>query len=147
MARPTAVTRSRLAEAVRRIRLQLEETQEEFARRLGVSVGSVARYETNARPSQRVIRKLRDLARDVGRFDLMELLGILLPTVGVDEGFLLERAFSEFMRHPNPRRMRMLKRVLQKEFTELETSHRQLESKIIAGTSAARARAKEPKTP
>jgi transcriptional regulator with XRE-family HTH domain len=60
----TVSTRTPLAEAIRRFRLTFGETQEEFADRTGLSVSTIARYETSARPSDEALKRLSELARE-----------------------------------------------------------------------------------
>lgn len=56
--------RTPLAEAIRRFRLTFGETQEQFADRTGLSIGTIARYETSARPSAEALKRLSGLARE-----------------------------------------------------------------------------------
>ena len=72
MARRTQVERTPLAEAIRSLREHFEETQEEFSKRLNVTIGTLARYETNAQPNVRTLRLMRDLAIKAGQRDLAE---------------------------------------------------------------------------
>jgi transcriptional regulator with XRE-family HTH domain len=51
-----------LADLIRYFRVHVGDTQEEFARRLGVSVGSVAHYETGSRPNKRVLKRMSEIA-------------------------------------------------------------------------------------
>ncbi len=62
--------RSPIAEAIRSLRATAGESQQEFAQRAGLSVVSVARYETDARPKKAVLARLAEVARDLGRADL-----------------------------------------------------------------------------
>lgn len=64
MARPTQKERTPLAQAIRRFRIALEDSQQQFAKRLGVALTSVARYETNFQPSADVMVKLAQVARE-----------------------------------------------------------------------------------
>ncbi len=57
-------TRTPLAEAIRRFRLTFGETQQQFADRTGLSIATIARYETNARPSDEALKRLSELARE-----------------------------------------------------------------------------------
>lgn len=56
--------RTSLAEAIRRFRLTFGETQQEFADRTGLSIGTIARYETSARPSPEALKRLAELAKE-----------------------------------------------------------------------------------
>ena len=56
--------RTPLAEAIRRFRLTFGETQQEFADRTGLSIGTIARYETSARPSPEALKRLAELAKE-----------------------------------------------------------------------------------
>jgi transcriptional regulator with XRE-family HTH domain len=64
MARPTEINRTPMAETVRKLRLSMNETQEAFARRIGVSAVTIARYETNAYPKKVFAKRLAALARE-----------------------------------------------------------------------------------
>jgi|GEM_PF-3513616 len=44
--------------------MTFDETQQEFANRTGLSVITIARYETNSRPKQRVLQKFAEMARE-----------------------------------------------------------------------------------
>ena len=70
MARPTKKKRTALSEAVKRLRLALGDTQQLFAVRTGLSVVSVARYETNSEPSQHVLGQFARLAKNHRMGDL-----------------------------------------------------------------------------
>jgi transcriptional regulator with XRE-family HTH domain len=59
-----ASARTPLAEAIRRFRLTFGETQQEFADRTGLSIGTIARYETSAPPSVVALKRLSELARE-----------------------------------------------------------------------------------
>jgi transcriptional regulator with XRE-family HTH domain len=54
-----------MAKAIRRFRLKLGDTQQQLASRIGISITSVARYETNSPPSDEVLTRLAELARDL----------------------------------------------------------------------------------
>jgi len=67
MSRPTVLTCDEtICPIVRRFRLRLHETQQQFAIRLNTSVRTVARYETVRAPHGAVLRQLEALARDTG---------------------------------------------------------------------------------
>jgi transcriptional regulator with XRE-family HTH domain len=51
-----------MSETIRKLRITFSDTQEQFARRLGVSSVTVARYETNFPPSAKILKRLSDLA-------------------------------------------------------------------------------------
>jgi transcriptional regulator with XRE-family HTH domain len=59
-----ASARTPLAEAIRRFRLTFGETQQQFADRTGLSIATIARYETSARPSAEALKQLSDLAKE-----------------------------------------------------------------------------------
>jgi transcriptional regulator with XRE-family HTH domain len=108
---------------IRQIRRKLGLTQLEFARRLGVTKGSVARYETGSIPRLRVLYEVAKLGGATGAWVLhgisgtdrkMPLLGPLelnltKPLAGL-LGFL-ERKAPALANLPQPHRRRYEKRV------------------------------------
>lgn len=64
MSRPTNIQRTHAAIAIQRIREAFGETQEQFAKRLGVSLTSIARYETNWPLGKSVQQQLAGLAKE-----------------------------------------------------------------------------------
>ena len=56
--------RNPVAEAIRRFRIMFGDTQQQFAVRTGLSVATIARYETNSRPSPEALKRLSDLAEN-----------------------------------------------------------------------------------
>jgi transcriptional regulator with XRE-family HTH domain len=63
MARPTRIRKSPMAQAISRFRQTLGDTQQQFAARTGLSVTSIARYETNSPPSKKVLARFVEIAR------------------------------------------------------------------------------------
>lgn len=63
----------KLDSAVLELRTKLGCSQDEFAKRIGVTTRSVSRYETGSHPSSNVLAVLIRLARDLGRLDLAEV--------------------------------------------------------------------------
>ena len=59
-----------LTEAVKSLRLSLGESQQQFSNRLGIALGTVARYETKNPPKGPVLLTLADTARKAQRWDL-----------------------------------------------------------------------------
>lgn len=53
-----------MAQAIRRFRGALGDTQRQFARRLGAALTSVGRYETNAQPSGEILKRLGKVAQE-----------------------------------------------------------------------------------
>jgi transcriptional regulator with XRE-family HTH domain len=82
--RPTDIVRSPAANSVIELRAALGETQQQFAMRLGSSMGSVARYETNRDPTARVLARMYLAAIESGQCGLIETFWDLLC---VDVGF------------------------------------------------------------
>jgi transcriptional regulator with XRE-family HTH domain len=70
-----SVTTARsIAEAIRQIRTETGETQEKFAKRLGVSVFTIAKYETGVhQPKASIVTKLALQAQSAGLPDLAVL--------------------------------------------------------------------------
>jgi transcriptional regulator with XRE-family HTH domain len=66
--------RTELAQIIRRLRVALGDTQQQFALRLDTSITSIARYETNSTPAREVIDRMADLAREEGLPKFAELL-------------------------------------------------------------------------
>jgi transcriptional regulator with XRE-family HTH domain len=52
-----------MAQAISRFRQTLGDTQQQFAARTGLSVTSIARYETNSPPSDKVLARFVEIAR------------------------------------------------------------------------------------
>ncbi len=52
-----------MAQAISRFRQTLGDTQQQFATRTGLSVTSIARYETNSPPSEKVLTRFVEIAR------------------------------------------------------------------------------------
>ena len=52
-----------MAQAISRFRQTLGDTQQQFAARTGLSVTSIARYETNSPPSEKVLARFVEVAR------------------------------------------------------------------------------------
>src|SRR6266516_7733533 len=67
MPRPTELERTPMAQAIRRFRTTLGDTQHQFAERMGVTLTSIARYETNSRPSRAVLAKLAAIAQEANQ--------------------------------------------------------------------------------
>lgn len=63
-----------ICQTVKRLRLELGDTQQEFAQRLGLAISTVVRYEHNRAPKG---RELADLYRLAGKHDLHECAKIL----------------------------------------------------------------------
>ena len=63
---------SAAGEAVKALRQHLKMTQQRFAQEVGISINSIARYETGRTPRGRILITLQDLALRVGRQDLYE---------------------------------------------------------------------------
>jgi transcriptional regulator with XRE-family HTH domain len=59
------------AEAIKSLRAQLNESQQEFSNRLGVVVRTVARWEREQSPRGDMLLKLADVASQVARQDLV----------------------------------------------------------------------------
>lgn len=71
LARPTQIRRSKFAEAVRELRAHLGETQQQFAGRLGTSVVTVAKYETDmSRPGAATLARLAQISAENNLPDL-----------------------------------------------------------------------------
>lgn len=62
-----------VAEAIKALRAQLGESQQQFSNRLGVVVRTVARWELEQPPKGDVLLRLFDLSQEVGREDLMRV--------------------------------------------------------------------------
>jgi transcriptional regulator with XRE-family HTH domain len=73
--------RTELAQIIRRLRVALGDTQQQFALRLDTSITSIARYETNSTPAREVIDRMADLAREEGLPKFAELLEQSLTAV------------------------------------------------------------------
>jgi transcriptional regulator with XRE-family HTH domain len=69
------------------LRSKLGETQQQFALRLGSSMGSVARYETNRDPTRRVLGRMYLAAIESGQCRLIETFwDLLCADVGFPSG-------------------------------------------------------------
>jgi transcriptional regulator with XRE-family HTH domain len=118
--------RSPIAEAIRSLRIDLGDTQQEFAHRTGLSVVSIARYETNALPKKAVLTRLIKIAEDAGRNDLQsifqrassaepaepeidESIQFVLQQMGTTEG-------NDFLRRISPQRLKRIRKLLSREF-------------------------------
>jgi transcriptional regulator with XRE-family HTH domain len=66
MSTKNSSARKEVSEAVLRLRTVFEETQTQFAARLGTAVVTVARWETSRIPSKEWLRKLEELANSKG---------------------------------------------------------------------------------
>jgi transcriptional regulator with XRE-family HTH domain len=73
MGRPTTRKKSPIARAIAELRQRLGETQQSMAIRLGVSLQSVARWETESVPHYLTMQRLWMLAREHGHKDLMKV--------------------------------------------------------------------------
>jgi transcriptional regulator with XRE-family HTH domain len=62
-------SKGEIARAIRQLRMKFGETQQAFAQRAGLSVVSIARYETNAVPSAAILQRLAELAEENGLQD------------------------------------------------------------------------------
>jgi transcriptional regulator with XRE-family HTH domain len=131
MARPTDVSRGQLAESIKALREHFGETQEEFARRLEVTIGSVARYETNAPPSARVLRKLKDLATASGQPRLQRMFGGFVESAS-DRDIALVMAMEKFVRTADETRFPGIMRLLRKELEQWGTALEQYKDRPAA---------------
>jgi transcriptional regulator with XRE-family HTH domain len=131
MARPTDVSRGQLAESIKALREYFGETQKEFARRLGVTIGSVARYETNAPPSARVLRKLRDLAIAVGQQKFQRMFGGFVESAR-DRDIALLMAMERFVRTADETRFPAIMRLLRKELEQWRAALEQYKDRATA---------------
>ena len=59
--------------AVRQLRDELGFTQQQFAVYLGISMGTIARYETDRTPGGPILKRFIDLARERQRQDLADI--------------------------------------------------------------------------
>jgi transcriptional regulator with XRE-family HTH domain len=62
--------RSELLAAVKKLRLALGDTQQQFAARLGLAISTVVRYELTRPPKGRALRQLADVAHKNREFEL-----------------------------------------------------------------------------
>jgi transcriptional regulator with XRE-family HTH domain len=60
------VAKNLVSQAVRRLRVALGDTQQEFANRLGLAISTVVRYELTRPPRGKALAQLERLARDFG---------------------------------------------------------------------------------
>jgi transcriptional regulator with XRE-family HTH domain len=68
-----------MAQAISRFRQTLGDTQQQFAHRVGLSVTSVARYETNSPPSPKVLARFVRIAREADLPAFVEIFEDRLP--------------------------------------------------------------------
>lgn len=68
----TSVER-KVATAIRQLRLELRESQQQFSERLGVTVRTIARYEADRPPRGNILLRLSDIADGCGRKDLRKV--------------------------------------------------------------------------
>jgi len=68
-----------MAQAISRFRQTLGDTQQQFAHRVGLSVTSVARYETNSQPSPKVLAQFVQIAREADLPAFVEIFEDRLP--------------------------------------------------------------------
>src|SRR5947209_1616164 len=72
--RPTARERSAISAAVIELRQGLGQTQQQFAHALGVSITTIARWETNRPPRGTILADLARIARsEVKTFEIAEI--------------------------------------------------------------------------
>lgn len=62
-----------IADTIKELRLTYGETQEQFSKRLGVTVRTIARYELERPPTGKVLGKLLNLASDIEREDFEDI--------------------------------------------------------------------------
>jgi transcriptional regulator with XRE-family HTH domain len=117
--RPIDIVRSPAANSVIELRSKLGETQQQFALRLGSSMGSVARYETNRDPTRRVLGRMYLAAIESGQCGLIETFwDLLCADVGFPSGtarafptrILQGRATNRRSGTPAERRITILRR-------------------------------------
>src|SRR4051812_10678184 len=107
--RPTDIVRSPAANSVIELRSKLGETQQQFALRLGSSIGSVARYETNRDPTRRVLARMYLAAIESGHCGLIETFwGLLCADVGFPTGTAVGFPANGLPASPRLRPLRML---------------------------------------
>jgi transcriptional regulator with XRE-family HTH domain len=81
-----------IANAIRELRKVLNESQQQFSDRLGVTVRTIARYELEAPPHKRaVLAKLGKLAAKAGRPDLSRVFFEAEPNLAAEAA---DRAFA-----------------------------------------------------
>jgi transcriptional regulator with XRE-family HTH domain len=68
-----------MAQAISRFRQTLGDTQQQFANRTGLAMTSVARYETNSPPSQKVLDRFVKIAREADLPAFIEIFEKRLP--------------------------------------------------------------------
>lgn len=118
--------RSPVAEAIRALRAATGESQQEFAHRAGLSVVSVARYETDAPPKKAVLGRLAEIARDLGRNDLQRVFQEA-QTAEAAESDTEENALStvhqmatpegaDFLKRISEKRLKRIRKLFSKEF-------------------------------
>ena len=96
------------AEVVRALRTALENTQQDFAVRMGWSIATIVRYEAGAKPNVQALAQMMVLAQDHGLDDLAAELRMYL-NVGLGPAFPItpnEQVFVLLARriHQNPKR-------------------------------------------
>ncbi len=64
----------KVAEAIKEVRSHLNESQQEFSNRLGVTLSTVARYESVKPPKGPILVRIAEIARASGRDDLADIL-------------------------------------------------------------------------
>lgn len=67
---PVTREEQEVAEAIKALRAELDESQQQFSDRLGVVVRTIARYELEKPPGGEVLSRLATIARDAKRPDL-----------------------------------------------------------------------------
>jgi transcriptional regulator with XRE-family HTH domain len=76
-----------LAEAIKKLRDELGESQQAFANRLGLSIRAIANYEKDRKPIGKVLVALHRTARTAGKHELAERFwGALHEDLGLTEG-------------------------------------------------------------
>jgi transcriptional regulator with XRE-family HTH domain len=78
---------SQLSDAVRELRLHLQNTQQAFAAKVGTAITTIARYETDRTPRGKVLLQFARLAEEAGRTDLGRLFrSALAEDLGLSVG-------------------------------------------------------------
>jgi transcriptional regulator with XRE-family HTH domain len=78
----------KFSSAIQSLRKSLVLTQVQFAKKLGIGLGSLTHYETGARrPDVATIARLARAAHDASRVDLAEIFVVAIP--GVRDGLLV----------------------------------------------------------
>jgi transcriptional regulator with XRE-family HTH domain len=76
MPKPSSIEKNEVARAIIQLRGSFQETQEAFARRVGVALNTVQRWELNDPPQRRYLKKLIEYAYDKDRRDLAAIFYI-----------------------------------------------------------------------